>query len=72
MGKVDLPVFLQQKLKAKKGDIIEIPASWEGYGATANDDMSVSADLMYTRLATGRQWVNTTAPISLRSDSVAV
>lgn len=26
VGKVDLPVFLQQKLAAKKGDIIEIPA----------------------------------------------
>ena len=26
VGKVDLPVFLQQKLKAKKGDIIEIAA----------------------------------------------
>lgn len=26
VGKVDLPTFLQQKLKAKKGDIIEIPA----------------------------------------------
>jgi tRNA-uridine 2-sulfurtransferase len=25
VGKVDLPVFLQQKLEAKKGDIIEIP-----------------------------------------------
>ena len=25
VGKVDLPVFLQQKLKVKKGDIIEIP-----------------------------------------------
>lgn len=25
VGKVDLPVFLQQKLKTKKGDIIEIP-----------------------------------------------
>lgn len=31
VGKVDLPVFLQQKLKASKGDIIEIPASWSGY-----------------------------------------
>ena len=28
VGKVDLPVFLQQKLEAKKGDIIEIPASF--------------------------------------------
>ncbi len=26
VGKVDLPVFLQQKLKAKEGEIIEIPA----------------------------------------------
>ncbi|MFO7574642.1 MAG: tRNA 2-thiouridine(34) synthase MnmA [Bacteroidales bacterium] len=26
VGKVDLPTFLQQKLKAKKGDIIEIPS----------------------------------------------
>jgi tRNA-uridine 2-sulfurtransferase len=27
VGKVDLPTFLQQKLEAKKGDIIEIPAN---------------------------------------------
>ncbi len=31
VGKVDLPVFLQQKLKAKKGDIVEIASSWSGY-----------------------------------------
>lgn len=31
VGKVDLPVFLQQKLRAEKGDIIEIPADWPGY-----------------------------------------
>lgn len=28
VGKVDLPVFLQQKLKAKTGKIVEIPASY--------------------------------------------
>ena len=28
VGKVDLPVFLQQKLEAKKGNVIEIPASF--------------------------------------------
>jgi tRNA-specific 2-thiouridylase len=28
VGKVDLPVFLQQKLSAKKGDIIEIPEEY--------------------------------------------
>lgn len=38
VGKVDLPVFLQQKLKACKGDIIEIPAGWYGYEARKNDD----------------------------------
>jgi tRNA-specific 2-thiouridylase len=31
VGKVDLPVFLQQKLAAKKGRIVEVDASWEGY-----------------------------------------
>ena len=31
VGKVDLPVFLQQQLKAREGDIIEIPADWAGY-----------------------------------------
>lgn len=31
VGKVDLPVFLQQKLSKKTGDIIEIPADWSGY-----------------------------------------
>lgn len=28
VGKVDLPVFLQQKLKSKKGNIIEIPSEY--------------------------------------------
>ncbi|MFI3268132.1 MAG: tRNA 2-thiouridine(34) synthase MnmA [Rikenellaceae bacterium] len=31
VGKVDLPVFLQQKLKPKKGNIIEIAKDWAGY-----------------------------------------
>lgn len=31
VGKVDLPVFLQQKLKPIKGNIVEIHASWDGY-----------------------------------------
>ncbi len=33
VGKVDLPVFLQQKLAAKRGEIIEIAADWKGYDA---------------------------------------
>lgn len=38
VGKVDLPVFLQQKLKARTGRIIEIDASWEGYQPIAAPD----------------------------------
>ena len=32
VGKVDLPVFLQQKLKAKTGNVHEIKADWPKYG----------------------------------------
>ena len=38
VGKVDLPVFLQQKLASKKGDIIEIPADWPGYAEKQGGD----------------------------------
>jgi tRNA-specific 2-thiouridylase len=38
VGKVDLPTFLQQKLQTRRGDIIEIPASWGGYARRAWDD----------------------------------
>jgi tRNA-specific 2-thiouridylase len=31
VGKVDLPTFLQQKLKSKEGNIIEIEHDWKGY-----------------------------------------
>ena len=31
IGKVDLPTFLQQKLEAKQGDVIEIPRRFKGY-----------------------------------------
>lgn len=36
VGKVDLPVFLQQKLTAKKGRIVEIDNNWEGYNREWN------------------------------------
>ena len=39
VGKVDLPIFLQQKLKAKKGDIIEIPYDWEGYSENTGESV---------------------------------
>jgi tRNA-uridine 2-sulfurtransferase len=31
VGKIDLPTFLQQKIKARKGRVVEMPADWEGY-----------------------------------------
>ncbi|MCD8073061.1 MAG: tRNA 2-thiouridine(34) synthase MnmA [Alistipes sp.] len=37
VGKVDLPLFLQQKLESKKGGIIEIPPDWGGYGDAASN-----------------------------------
>ncbi len=37
VGKVDLPVFLQQKLSARKGRIVEIDAAWEGYRTREQD-----------------------------------
>lgn len=49
VGKVHLPTFLQQKLKAKKGNVIEIPASFShrewipGRPATSIDDEYLSA-----------------------------
>lgn len=41
VGKVDLPVFLQQKLSKKEGDIVEIPASWSGYKHNDTAEMSL-------------------------------
>ncbi|MEZ5197219.1 MAG: tRNA 2-thiouridine(34) synthase MnmA [Bacteroidales bacterium] len=38
VGKVDLPTFLQQKLKSKIGDIIEIPASHVSLQDSLNPD----------------------------------
>ena len=40
VGKVDLPVFLQQKLKSQKGDIIEIPKNhYEKIETTLSGDL---------------------------------
>lgn len=47
VGKVDLPTFLQQKLTARKGDIIEIPASWSGYDSPREDLESLSQPYVY-------------------------
>ncbi len=38
VGKVDLPVFLQQKLASRRGNIHEILPSWRGYDRKPADD----------------------------------
>ncbi|MDX9696591.1 MAG: tRNA 2-thiouridine(34) synthase MnmA, partial [Bacteroidales bacterium] len=49
VGKVDLPTFLQQKLQAKKGDIIEIPESYYA-GLNESDDLNeLSKAYFYNR-----------------------
>lgn len=48
VGKVDLPIFLQQQLKAKRGDIIEISNSWRGYDNAGEDMDSLSKPFSYT------------------------
>jgi tRNA-specific 2-thiouridylase len=39
VGKVDLPVFLQQKLSSKKGPILEIPSDFKAYRRSYPDDL---------------------------------
>ena len=45
VGKVDLPVFLQQQIAAKQGNIHEILPTWRGYGKeVAADDLTALAE----------------------------
>ena len=50
VGKVDLPVFLQQQLAARQGNVHEILPSWRGYGVERSDDdlAALSAPYRYT------------------------
>jgi tRNA-uridine 2-sulfurtransferase len=55
VGKVDLPVFLQQKLASKKGDIIEIPENYykmisENIGNFGTDSLkAISSPFKYNK-----------------------
>ena len=45
VGKVDLPVFLQQQLAARQGNVHEILPSWRGYGVErSEDDLSARSE----------------------------
>jgi tRNA-uridine 2-sulfurtransferase len=63
VGKVDLPVFLQQKLSVKKGEIIEIPESLNLFAAREaeientkdeNDKLKLLAEPYYYRSSDGK------------------
>lgn len=55
VGKVDLPVFLQQKLKAKKGKIVEIPAEFYTQLPSINSNDLASLSKPYTyKLSNGK------------------
>lgn len=49
VGKVDLPTFLQQKLEAKKGDIIEIPESYYENLNTSDELEDLAKPYIYNR-----------------------
>jgi tRNA-specific 2-thiouridylase len=49
VGKVDLPTFLQQKLTAKKGDVIEIPESYYENLNTSDQLSDLSKAYKYKR-----------------------
>ena len=44
VGKVDLPVFLQQQLAARQGNVHEILPSWRGYGMERGDDLATQSE----------------------------
>lgn len=48
VGKIDLPVFLQQKIKSKEGIIVEIPDSFSGYDAMPENEASPTLEQLST------------------------
>ena len=56
VGKVDLPVFLQQKLKAAKGNIHEIKPEWAKYNReVADDDLEALSDPWHYTVRDGKK-----------------
>ncbi len=49
VGKVDLPLFLQQKLKAKRGAIVEINREWSGYSRECTSIEEMAEPYIYTK-----------------------
>ena len=69
VGKVDLPVFLQQWLEAREGDIVEVPASWDGYRPLADGATLDELAAPYAYRETDRASDGIAGRISSRSGS---
>ncbi len=55
VGKVDLPIFLQQKLKSRKGDIIEIPREYyDGIAPIHEDNLEKLAKPLFYKPTDGK------------------
>lgn len=55
VGKVDLPVFLQQKLAARKGNIHEILPTWPKYAQCHGDDLATLAEPWHYTVRDGKK-----------------
>lgn len=56
VGKVDLPVFLQQQIAAKQGNVHEILPSWRGYAVEpAEDDLAALAEPKHYTVRDGKK-----------------
>ena len=56
VGKVDLPVFLQQQIAAKQGNVHEILPSWRGYAQQpAEDDLEALAEPRHYTVRDGKK-----------------
>lgn len=56
VGKVDLPVFLQQQIAAKQGNVHEILPSWRGYAQQpAEDDLAALAEPKHYTVRDGKK-----------------
>ena len=56
VGKVDLPVFLQQQIAARDGNVHEILPSWRGYGReVAEDDLQALAEPFHYTVRDGKK-----------------
>ena len=56
VGKVDLPVFLQQQIAAKSGNVHEILPTWRGYGkAIEEGDLAALAEPFHYTVRDGKK-----------------